>query len=223
MNRIETVLENKKPNFEKVRAFGFLENGGNYTYHTPIAGGQLRLTVTIAGDGGVSTEVFDPESGGEYVLHSAAGAAGAFAGMVRTDCGEVLARIAEECFEPDVFKSDYAQKVIAYIRNAYGGELEFLWRRFPDNAIWRRGDTNKWYGALLVLSKRKLGLDSDDRVEVIDLRMEPEEIERVTDGRTYFPGFHMNKRHWCSICLDGSVPIEEIFQRIDESYGLAVK
>lgn len=57
MNRIETVLENKKTNFEKVRAFGFLENGGNYTYHTPIAGGQLRLTVTIAGDGGVSTEV----------------------------------------------------------------------------------------------------------------------------------------------------------------------
>lgn len=98
-----------------------------------------------------------------------------------------------------------------------------MWRRFPNNAIWRRGDTNKWYGILMVLSKRKLGLDSDDRVEVIDLHMEPEEIERVTDGRTYFPGYHMNKRHWCSICLDGSVPIEDIFQRIDESYRLAVK
>ncbi len=33
----------------------------------------------------------------------------------------------------------------------------------------------------------------------------------------------MNKRHWITICLDGSVPLEEIYQRIEQSYCLAAR
>jgi predicted DNA-binding protein (MmcQ/YjbR family) len=51
--------------------------------------------------------------------------------------------------------------------------------------------------------------------------MNSEEIDVVVDGKKYYPGYHMNKKHWVTICLDGSVPIEEVFRRIDESYGLA--
>ena len=38
----------------------------------------------------------------------------------------------------------------------YCDELEFLWQKFPDNAVWRRKDNKKWYGALLTVSKEKL-------------------------------------------------------------------
>ena len=31
----------------------------------------------------------------------------------------------------------------------------------------------------------------------------------------------MNKKHWYTVILDGSVPFEEICRRIDESYGSA--
>ena len=58
-------------------------------------------------------------------------------------------------------------------------------------------------------------------VEIIDLRIKPEDVEALLDGKKYFPGYHMNKRHWYTICLDGSVPIEEIFCRVDESFALA--
>jgi len=37
------------------------------------------------------------------------------------------------------------------------------------------------------------------------------------------PGYHTNKTHWNTITLDGSLPEEEIFKMIDESYGLVVK
>ena len=37
------------------------------------------------------------------------------------------------------------------------------------------------------------------------------------------PGYHMNKRHWNTIILDGSVPDDEIFALIDDSYELVVK
>lgn len=122
-----------------------------------------------------------------------------------------------------IWKSDYTKEVINYVHQAYGDALEFLWPKFPNNAIWRRKDSRKWYAALLSVSKKKLGIDSDDIVEIIDLRMDPEMLTFLVDNKKYYPGYHMNKRHWCTIILDGSVTLEEIYARIDESFVLARK
>jgi len=37
------------------------------------------------------------------------------------------------------------------------------------------------------------------------------------------PGYHMNKNHWNTIILDGTVPDKEIFSWIDHSYDLVMK
>ena len=37
------------------------------------------------------------------------------------------------------------------------------------------------------------------------------------------PGYHMHKRHWNTITLDGSIPDDEILAMIDDSYNLVVK
>ncbi|MFA5819639.1 MAG: MmcQ/YjbR family DNA-binding protein [Bacteroidales bacterium] len=34
------------------------------------------------------------------------------------------------------------------------------------------------------------------------------------------PGYHMNKKHWNTVLLDGSVPDKEVFSWIDHSYEL---
>ena len=34
------------------------------------------------------------------------------------------------------------------------------------------------------------------------------------------PGYHMNKKHWNTVMLNGSVPDKEIFSWIDHSYDL---
>lgn len=36
------------------------------------------------------------------------------------------------------------------------------------------------------------------------------------------PGYHMNKKHWNTICLDGSIPAPEIKSMIDHSFGLVI-
>ena len=155
-------------------------------------------------------------------MHRIPGANGAFVGRVKEEYEMILQTISEQCFEPDVFKSDAAKQVIQYVKDTYQDELEFLWKRFPDNAIFRRQDTGKWYGAMLVLSRQKLGLNSGEKIDILTLRIEPDHLASVVDGVRFFPGYHMNKRHWYTICLDGSVPIEEIYQRINASYLLAV-
>jgi predicted DNA-binding protein (MmcQ/YjbR family) len=40
------------------------------------------------------------------------------------------------------------------------------------------------------------------------------------DGIT--PGYHLNKQHWNTVVLDGSVPGEEVLELIDHSYDLVV-
>lgn len=37
------------------------------------------------------------------------------------------------------------------------------------------------------------------------------------------PGYHLNKRHWNTVTLDGSISQAEIFAMVDESYRLVVK
>jgi len=75
-----------------------------------------------------------------------------------------------------------------------GDELEFLWTKFPDNAVWRRKDNSKWYGAILTVSRNKLGLSSNEVAEIIDLRLEKEQMSKTIDNEHYFPGWHMNKK-----------------------------
>jgi len=96
-------------------------------------------------------------------------------------------------------------------------------QKFPNNAVVRRKDTKKWYAALLTVSRRKLGFDSEEMAEIIDLRMTPEDIEKMVDGTRLLPGYHMNKKHWITICLDDTVSLKEICSLIDDSYNLAFK
>jgi predicted DNA-binding protein (MmcQ/YjbR family) len=36
------------------------------------------------------------------------------------------------------------------------------------------------------------------------------------------PGYHLSKRHWNTVALDGTVPDEEVLELIDHSYDLVV-
>ena len=58
-----------------------------------------------------------------------------------------------------------------------------------------------------------------------NLKCDPEKtIElRETHDQSILPGYHMNKKHWNTIKLDGTVPAKEISRMIDNSYGLVVK
>lgn len=219
----EEKIRKGKANREKLTEFGFIESDGAYFYRTELFDGKMLLCVKIDADGKIYSELVDEGGGEEYILHRVAGASGAFVGRIKSEYGAVLERIVSECFDPEVFRQEQTKAVISYMRSAYGEEPEYLWERFPDNAAVRRKDNAKWYAAILTVSRRKLGFDSDGTVEVIDLRMTPDEIEKRTDGKNILPGYHMNKKHWITICLDGTCPMPEIFRLIDDSRALAHK
>ena len=111
--------------------------------------------------------------------------------------------------------------VVKYAERKYGTRLEFLWN--DDNSVMRRRDNAKWYLAILPVQRNKIGLDGEGKIEIIDLRAPKEELPKLLDGVNYLPAYHMNKKSWFTIPLDGRVSAEIIFALIDMSYELAKK
>ena len=58
----------------------------------------------------------------------------------------------------------------------------------------------------------------------ISLKCDPEWSEVLRKAYAAVqPGYHLNKKHWNTITLDGSVPADELDELIEHSYGLVVE
>lgn len=59
------------------------------------------------------------------------------------------------------------------------------------------------------VNKRRIGINEDGFVEIIDLLYDPEKLEKLIDNKKNLKGYHMNKKSWITIKLDKSVNIKE--------------
>ena len=220
MRELKDFIKDKKIDLKKLEEFGFKLIDNSYCYHTSLLKNQFKMTIKINLDNSIFTEIIDTETNEPYVLYLIENRGG-YSEKVYKEYSEVLEKIKKKCFEDEIFKANYTTEIIAYVKNKYGDELEFLWEKSPKNAVIRRKSSNKWYVVILTISKRKLNLDSDEIIEVINFHNIAEEIKKLIDYKKYFPAYHMNKKHWCTICLDGTVELKEIYRMIDISYELA--
>ena len=221
MREIKDFNKNKKINFKKLKEFGFELIDNSYYYHTSLLKNQFKMSVKINIDNSIFTEIIDTETNEPYVLHLLEIKRSGYSEKIYKAYSEILEKIKKVCFEDEIFKANYTKEIVAYVKNKYGDELEFLWEKSPKNAVVRRKSSNKWYAVILTIPKRKFGLESDEVIEVINLHNIPKEIEKLIDYKRYFPAYHMNKKHWCTICLDGTIELKEIYKKIDISYELA--
>lgn len=80
-------------------------------------------------------------------------------------------------------------------------------------------------GALVfkVMSKMFALAGLEDVPPSVNLKCAPERcIELREEYEAVLPGYHMNKRHWNTIRLDGSVPSHVMVKMIEHSYRLVV-
>ena len=75
-----------------------------------------------------------------------------------------------------------------------------------------------------VNGKMFLLLMIDERPLSMNLKCDPElAIELRERYESVRPGYHMNKKHWNTVTLDGRLPPTEIRRMIDHSYELVLK
>lgn len=119
------------------------------------------------------------------------------------------------------FSNPITAGVVAYICETYDTEPEFLWRKTPGNAVFRHLNNRKWFAALLLATPgRRLGLAEDAPVDILDLKCDPKLIGSLLASGRCLPGYHMNKDHWITVLLDGSIPLPEVCTLIDLSYDI---
>ena len=117
----------------------------------------------------------------------------------------------------------YREKILSYVKKEYGTEPEKLWESNPENEVLRHksqsgGKKAKWYGLIMKVKRKSLGLEGKGYVDILDVKCNPEMRDLLLTSHGYLPGYHMNKANWITVLLDGTVPLENIRQLIDESY-----
>ncbi len=111
------------------------------------------------------------------------------------------------------------KEIFEYVKKQYGTIPEYLWSSSPDSAVLRH-QNGKWYAVIMNVERSKLGLDGDGTVEIIDVKCDPEMTGMIIQTYGFLPGYHMNKQHWITILLDGTVGESKTLDFLDMSYDL---
>ncbi len=202
-------------------SYGFIPYDGCYVYEAPLQENGFVIKVTVTDEKIICWQVLDTVADEEYVLVHMPDATGAFVGRLRDQAESILSDIQAKCFGKHKFTQNQSSLVVEYIAKKYGHAPEFPWK--DENAVFRDEKSRHWYAALLTVKGDRVGLDTEDKTEVINLKAPPEEVARIIDKNEAVPAYHMNKKHWYTVRLDGSLPIERVFQMIDESYKCVTK
>ena len=126
----------------------------------------------------------------------------------------IMGRISEESGVEKIVKTE---EIFEYVQNQYGTIPEYLWSKLPDSAVLRHKN-GKWYAVIMTVEKSKLGLEGNDLVDIMDVKCDPEMTSMIIQTYGFLPGYHMNKQHWITILLDGSVSEAKTLDFLDMSY-----
>ena len=111
------------------------------------------------------------------------------------------------------------EKLLRYAEETYGTLPDYPWEKMPDFAVLRHRD-GKWYGIIMHLAPSVLGLTGNQPLDVMNLKCDPAILGSLLLEPGFLPAYHMNKEHWISVILDGTVPMEQLTMFLDLSYDL---
>ena len=111
-------------------------------------------------------------------------------------------------------------EVTGYIKKKYKADPEYLWKRYPDYAVFRHSDNRKWFGIIMNISYEKIDSEKSGMVDILNVKLEDilmRDYLVSLDG--YYPGYHISRGNWISIALDGTVPFEAVCELIDIGFS----
>ena len=90
---------------------------------------------------------------------------------------------------------------LEYCHNTYGTSPDYPFDEDFETAVLRHKDNRKWYAIVMRVSRRKFGLDSDEVIDVVNLKLPTEMFGSFGAADGVYPAYHMNKLHWISVLL----------------------
>ena len=93
------------------------------------------------------------------------------------------------------------QEFLQYCLDTYGTSPDYPFDDWMESAVLRHEDNRKWYAIVMRVQRRKFGFDSDEPVDVVNLKLPTEMFGSFSEADGVYPAYHMNKLHWISVIL----------------------
>ena len=142
---------------------------------------------------------------------------GSYVLSIKDKVEKIKEDIINKCFSKDDFKS----MILSYVHKIYNTKEEYPWKDMKEYFTLKVN--NKWYLLYMNIPYKSINKDKEGKVDVINVKLMPNEIESLIDYKTYYPAYHMNKKYWMTIVLDNNAQFEIVKSLIDRSYEIVSK
>ena len=213
----EKVFKNYIIDKNKLISYGFKSKYGKLFFFFFFSKEGFKIVVKF--DKQIIGKVFDLSINDEYTNFRIENSNG-FSSEIREEFINVLTDIRDKCAQRQLFQTNQAIYISKYIREKYNDEPEFLWENLPTYGVFRNKKNNKWYALIGSVALNKVDKNSKltNTVEVMNLKADKNEIEKLLSKNGIYAAYHMNKKNWISVILDGTLHNSELETLVDESY-----
>ena len=81
------------------------------------------------------------------------------------------------------------EEIFQYVKEQYGTEPEYLWKKDPDSAVLRHKN-GKWYAIIMAVEKKILGLEEDGNIDILDVKCDPGRTIGIYAGFRFLYGVY---------------------------------
>ena len=210
------IFKKYKVDLNKLTNYGFKKNKDKYIYETKFLNDSFKCIIEIK-DNKITGNVYDLEFNDIYDQFRVKDVIGEFVNNVKEEYIKILKDIRDKCFIPNLFIYDQSNRISKLIKNKYDIDPEFL---FDDNStgVFRNKDNLKWFGIIMNINSSKLDSKLNKDVEVINIKINKDDLDSLLKVNGIYKAYHMNKKSWISIVLDGSLDDSYIMNLIDYSF-----
>ncbi len=111
----------------------------------------------------------------------------------------------------------------AYIYQTYKVKGEHPWESYPSHTVYRHNGNKKWFAVIMDLPGAKICLPHQKQVQVVNVKCDSLMIGSMLQEEGIYPGYHMNKSHWITLLLDGTLEEDKLKWLLDISFDLTDK
>lgn len=112
--------------------------------------------------------------------------------------------------------------ILQFASSQHGTDAEYPWIDLPGHAVLRHLN-GKWYGIIMNIPKSKLDTTATDNVDILVCKCDPMMRDLLLSEKGFYPAYHMNKEHWITVLLDGSVNTDLVCHILDMSHQIISK
>ena len=218
----EKIFKRTVIDFSVLPGYGFEHSAQGWVCTKEFMNGDFKAVITIDEHGKVAGEVYETDSNDVYLPLRVDEISSGFVGEVRGEYMRILEDIKQYCCHTNYFTFPQSNRLTRKIYERYGDSPEFPWDKFNRHGIFRNPYSRKWYALIMSIDRSRLDKKLSGGVEVVNIKAHADKIPELLEHDGFYPAYHMNKKSWITIVLDGSVPDEVLSALVEESHSFTL-